>query len=317
MANLSAKHIRFFLKNSLQLKPEETLVIATDDMLSDLGTQFWEIARRTNKELLHIIFNHKSNQGNYLPESIISALTQCNAAVILTRKALAQSCFDRARQNGSRLIVMQNTTPRLVERSVMTNYQTISNLSRKLADLFSIGRKLQLTTPSGTQAVITIQRVKGISETGVAQHPGEFSFLPAGEACVMLNGNYLHGKLIIDRIVGNRKKLQQPVILNCNKGQITQIKGKTEAQLLRKELRKFGAKGRKVYEFGIGTNNKVMFGNSPQEDEKVLGNVHISIGQSHTTKTQGKLIEATKAILLKPTITIDSKVIIDKGKILV
>ncbi len=317
MTDQLKKFIRYLIKNSLNLSPNEKLLIVTDETLTDVGEIIWQVAKRITPELITIKFFHKSNNGNQLPLIIRKALVTCDAGIVLTQKYLEQSLFNEARQNGSRVIVVQSATTKMIERACNTNYTKIAMVSRKLADLMSIGKKLEITTPSGSEATVSLQKTKGIPKTGMAQNPGEFTFLPAGEACIILNGKYISGKIIIDRIAGKKKKLQYPITLNLNKGQITQIKGKSEAEILRKEIRKFGPNGRKIYELGIGTNDNILFGYSHQEDDKSYGNVHISFGENQKTKVHSKITEAIKGLLLKPTIHLDGKKIIEDGNILV
>jgi len=309
------KSTRAVLRNCFDLQPNESLLIVTDKSLTDEGETIWKTALRLSKNSLLLKFSNGS--CNKLPEAVQESLVQANACFVLTSKTLDEKAFDKARQNGSRILVLQNATRTLIERTFETNYKKINNLSRKIADLFSIGKLLHLQSPSGTEARLTISRVKGIAETGMVQQAGEFASLPAGEACVILNHKYISGVVIIDRIAGSKKKRVNPITLNIKDGEITQIKGGQEADVLRKAIRKFGPAGRQIYEFGVGTNPGVKLGNSAEEDEKALGTIHISFGQNKMTKVHAKTVQAIKGILLKPTLCVDGKLIIEKGNIVV
>jgi len=307
------KSTRAVLRNCLGLKLNESLLIVTDKSLADVGETIWKTALRISKDSLLLKFSN--GMDNQLPEAVQGALAQANACFVLTSKSLDEQTFDKARQNGSRILVLQNATRTLIERTFETNYKKIINISRKISDLFSIGKSLHLYSPSGTEARLTISRMKGIAETGVVQQAGEFASLPAGEACVILNHKYINGVVTIDRVAGTKKKLINPITLNIKEGEITQIKGGQEADELRKAIRKFGPAGRQIYEFGVGTNPGVKLGNSAQEDEKALGTIHVSFGQNKTTKVHAKMVQAIKGILLKPTLSVDGKLIVENGKI--
>jgi len=308
------KSTRAVLRNCFDLKPNECLLIVTDKSLADVGETIWKTAFRISKNSLLLKFSNGTD--NQLPEAVQGLLAQADACFVLTSKPLDEKTFNKARRNGSRILVLQNATGTLIERTFETNYKKINNISRKISDLFSIGKSLHLTSPSGTEARLTISRMKGIAETGVVQQAGEFASLPAGEACVILNHKHINGMLAIDRIAG-MKKLANPITLNVKEGEITQIKGGHEADELRKAIRKFGPAGRQIYEFGVGTNPGVKLGNSAQEDEKALGTIHVSFGQNKTTKVHGKMVQAIKGILLKPTLSVDGKLIVEKGRIVV
>jgi len=310
------KSIRTTLKTSLDLKPKEHFLVVTEASLQEYGEMIWTSSRRLTSSVLLIRYDARNSANHTLPASIYAALHTADAFVILSPHPLNEKHLTNSKKNGARFLALQNSNKGLLERTLMTNYKKISNRSRKIAELFSIGKNITLSSPAGTDASIAIPKVKGIADTGLIQKPREFSFLPAGEACLILEKN-INGHIVINRIVGHKKKLSNPITLNVNAGQITQIKGKKEAEELRKSIRKFGKNGRTLYEFGIGTNDNVSFGHSAQEDEKVCGTIHLSFGQDRVTKVQGKVNPAIKGIILKPTLEIDGRVIIDKGEITV
>lgn len=310
--NRSARSI---LRNCLNLKSGESFLIITEESLADIGELIWAYAKRTTPNTVLMKFTHKGVNGYNLSACIHSSLLQANTTLILTPTCLYKKSFNEALKKGCRILTIQNASKALIERIFETNYKKVSNLSRKLADLFSIGKKLHLTSPTGTDLQIPISRIKGLPETGLVHAAGEITNLPAGEACLNIINEGINGKIAIDRIAGVKKKLAHPIILNINKGHVTQIKGKKEAEELRKNIRKFGKSGRKIQEFGVGTNYKVKWGDSGIEDEKVLGSVHISLGQDQATKN--KMVLALKAILLDTTLIIDGKRILEDGNFLV
>ncbi len=315
MATLQ-KSVRTIVRRCLNLQPKEFLIIVAHDSVAEIAAAVLKAARRITKNIISINYLQRNAAGPELPESVIAALVHSDAAIVITPNHISEYIFDQARQNGSRVIVLQNASVAMMERMFETNLNKASNLSRKLADLFSIGKFIEINSASGTRLELSIARVMGIAETGMAKAAGELSSLPAGKATIALNDN-IEGKLCLDRIAGVRKKLNKPLLLNISKGHITQIKGKAEAEMLRKDIRKFGRAGRMVTEFGIGTNSLVKFGNSAQEDEKCLGSVYFCFGRDRITSGQGKVQPAIKGIVVDPTVIIDGRPIMENGKILV
>ncbi|MFQ5648829.1 MAG: hypothetical protein ACE5IY_02720 [bacterium] len=309
------KSVRTILRECLNLQRGEHFVIVSHENLSEIAAAIWNTARRITKNLISIHYANKNTNCHELSASITTSLKHADACVILTPTHLGEQLFDQARQNGSRVIVLQHASLAMIERTFETNLNLASNLSRKLADLFSIGKTIELTSPSGTEAKIAIARIMGIAETGFARSAGELSSLPAGKASMMLNRN-IEGRVTLDRIAGMKRKLHRPVLLNVTKGYITQIKGQREAEMLRKDIRKFGKNGRRICELGVGTNARVKFGNSAQEDEKCLGAIYLSLGQDQVTGVQGRIVHAIKGMVTNPTLTIDGRRIIEDGKIL-
>ncbi|MFQ5824988.1 MAG: hypothetical protein ACE5JB_13110 [bacterium] len=309
------KAARTILKECLNIKAQESVLIVTEESLREIGEALWNCAKKVSNYPLITRFSPKNLNLPELPAAVFSSLKNSDTVIFLTQKCVDEQMFEKARQNGTRFVVLQNTSKELIERSLEANYKLISNLSRRLADIFSIGKNLYLKTPSGTETQIAISRIKGNADTGLVHKAGELTYLPAGEACLYLPHNNIEGRIILDGIAGYKKFFAKPIVLFLKNGQITQIKGEKPAEQLRKDIRKFGKNGRRIHELGVGTNNKVALGNSAQEDEKALGTVHIVFGQKHITKVRGKIIPSIKGILLNPTLSVDGKLIVEDGNL--
>jgi leucyl aminopeptidase (aminopeptidase T) len=308
---------RTILINCLGLKNQESVLIVTEESLMQEGEALWKYAKKLSKKPLLTCFYPRNSNLQELPKALFSSFGNSDSVIFLTKQLVNEKIFDEARQIGSRIIVLQNASKELIERSLIANYNRISNLSRRLAEIFTIGKDLYLSSPSGTKAKISIFKRKGTAETGLVHQAGDFTYLPAGEACLNLSNNQIEGRINLDGIAGNKKLFSKPIVLFLKNNQISRIKGEKAAEQLRKELRKFGKNGRKIHEIGVGTNDKAVLGFSAQEDEKALGTLNIAFGQNHTTKAKGKLIQAIKGIILNPTVRIDGKLIIEDGNILV
>jgi len=192
-----------------------------------------------------------------------------------------------------------------------------SNATRKLADLFSIGTAIEITSAAGTNMKASLGKILGSAETGLARYAGEFSTLPAGKASVVLNGG-ITGQVVLERIAGMRKRLNPPVKLSIKNSQITQIKGQDSADLVRRELRRYGKAGRQIRELAVGANPDLMLGMSTQEDERALGVLQLRFGSNQTSAAKNRRApEPLKGLVLKPTIRIDGRIVVEEGRIIV
>lgn len=310
------KSVRSIIRNCLGISSTEALVIVAEESLSTLGEAAWKCAKRITKKTILTKYSSQNSKPD-LPKPILHSFTGADALLVLSPKTISQSKFDQARRNGTRIVLLDDTSSELLERLSHSSYLKVANVSRRVADLLSIGKNVRVQSPAGTDVAISIARIKGVPDTGLATRAGELGILPAGEACVFLNSSNCNGRIVLDRIAGHKKPFKYPVVLNLQKGYITQIKGKNDAELLRKVLRKYGKPGRNITELGVGTNDKYIFGHSAREDEKVLGNAHITIGQRRISRVQGKVTQAIKGIILKPSIAIDGRKIMEEGVIIV
>jgi leucyl aminopeptidase (aminopeptidase T) len=107
--------------------------------------------------------------------------------------------------------------------------------------------------------------------------------------------------------------LSKPVVLTIKAGSIKRLTGGKEAEKLRQWLRIFGRQSKTVAEVGIGTNPNAVVTGCTLEDEKALGTAHVAFGNSLSFDGKGTVDCHLDGIILKPTLTIDGKVIIEKG----
>ena len=91
--------------------------------------------------------------------------------------------------------------------------------------------------------------------------------------------------------------------------------GNREARIIRKQLAPFGKQGRNIAELGIGTNYKAKLSGKVLEDEKILGTVHVALGNNISMGGSCEVGSHLDGILLKPTLVIDEKIILSRGNI--
>jgi leucyl aminopeptidase (aminopeptidase T) len=77
---------------------------------------------------------------------------------------------------------------------------------------------------------------------------------------------------------------------------------------------KFGDKGKNIAEFGIGTNDKAKLSGMLLEDEKVLGTVHIALGDNKTMGGKVHVPLHLDGVITNPTILVDSTPIMRSGR---
>ncbi len=306
---------RKLLRQCLALQPANRVTIVAHESQAETANAIWQVAKKTAVNSVLVSYRARRARDFTMPPGVTNCLTCSDIAVVLTPVFLEECLFDPARQHGARVAILQYSTPRQFIRALANDLVAVSNKSQKLADILSIGKCMQLASPSGTNTRVDITKTRGIAHAALARNPGEITSLPAGEASILMDGN-IEGRVILDRLAGGKKKLAQPATLKLDAGEVAQIRGQGEIEILRKEIRKFGRPGRKIYELGIGTNDKVTFGKSAQEDEKVSGAVHLSFGQGPGGRGASDR-PRIKGIVTQPTVSIDGRVIVDQGEIVI
>ena len=97
----------------------------------------------------------------------------------------------------------------------------------------------------------------------------------------------------------------------------TELRGGSEAETLSNILQDKGKAAKNIAELGIGTNEKALPSGSVLEDEKVMGTVHVAIGDNTTFGGVVKAPLHIDGIIKTPTLAIDGQMIIKKGKNLI
>lgn len=203
----------------------------------------------------------------------------------------------------------------MLARAGNVDMKRMSLITNKISDILTIGKSVHITTPAGTNLRMSINGKKGIPDTGYVTNRGETCNIPAGEAFLAPVEGKTEGVMVINGSMGNTGIIKKPVKMHISKGYVTKILGTREARILRKQLAPFGKKGRNIAELGIGTNYKAILTGNVLEDEKILGTVHVALGNNISMGGTCDVGVHLDGILLKPTLTIDEKVILSRGKI--
>ena len=222
-----------------------------------------------------------------------------------------------ATRQGARIASMPTITEDIMRRAMSADYARIKERSQKLAELLSNGSEVQLTAPGGTALTFSIAGRKAYADTGDIRGKGSFSNLPAGEAYIAPVEGKTSGIAVIDGSMAGVGVVNTPVKMVIKDGCVTELSGGSEAETLSNLLQDKGKAARNIAELGIGTNEKALPSGSVLEDEKVLGTVHIAIGDNSTFGGVVKTPLHIDGIIKTPTLAIDGQMIIKNGKHLI
>jgi len=183
-----------------------------------------------------------------------------------------------------------------------------------VADIFEKARKVRVTTPSGTDLTMSVEERTPLRDTGLYHKPGEWGNLPAGEVCLAPVEGTTNGVLVIDSM---GSVVTQPLRVAVKDGWAKRFDG-PDAAKLEGLLKSADRNAYNIGELGIGTNSKARVTGKVLEDEKVLGTVHIALGDN--TSYQGGHTKSRihmDGILFHPTVKVDTRLLMQKGDLLV
>lgn len=178
----------------------------------------------------------------------------------------------------ARFASMPRLTPSVVRKCKDADYTVIAARSMAAADLLTEAISAKLTAPNGTDLTASLADRQGISDTGLINTAGVFGNIPGGEAYIAPVEESVSGILVFES--APNRPLATRMRLTVEQGRVTRVRGDKEYRsfLLRK-FKEHQNNGQ-VAELGVGTNDKATDPICIREAEKILGTVHIGLGDN-------------------------------------
>ncbi|MDT9722369.1 aminopeptidase [Paenibacillus sp. ClWae2A] len=297
----------------LGLRSGENLVVVADDMKRDLAESIYEAGKALGAESVLLIMEERSRSGEEPPAPIAEAMIRADVAVCVTKYSLTHTqARKQAAASGTRVATMPGMTEDMfVNGAITAEYSQVKALTEKVTALLTTGRHVRIEK-QGHSLSFSIEHRNGVPSTGMYLNPGESGNLPSGEAYIAPIEGKGEGSIVVDGSVAGIGALREPMLLTVKEGRLVSAEGPDGAQL----LTTLGeGDGRFLGEFGIGTNNKARITGVVLEDEKVYGTIHIAFGSNNTfggTIAAGVHIDA---VVQKPDVYIDDKLIMRQGEL--
>jgi len=306
--------IRSALKDCLRIRQKESVLVITDDPIHETGLEFYREAKYFSKHV-HLLMIPEIKTSHLEPhQNIAEMMSQADIVILITSRSLSHTRARRkACKNGTRIVSLPGITAESLTRTLNGNYKQLVSLSRKIADILTIGKTAHLTSKAGTDLYFSLARVRGHADTGMVHDPGCFSNLPAGEGCAGPTQGSANGILIVDGSFPGVGKINTHVRMTVKNGYVIRISGNSDAEKIRQLLRPFGRSGKCVAELGIGTNPHAKFTGFTLEDEKVKGSVHVALGNNISFDGKNDVPCHFDAVLQSPTLVIDGITIVKDG----
>ncbi len=218
---------------------------------------------------------------------------------------------------GARYASMPLFDPSMFKGPMDVEWDYIAKLSEDIAGILTEGEWVHVVSPSGTDIEFLIKGRKAIGDTGLFHDPGEFGNLPAGEAFIAPDEREAYGKLVVE--YAPDRKLDRPLTFRFKEGAVEFIEGFEDYRYTIEEIFKRMPAARYIAEFGVGTNPKAKRADNILEAEKILGTIHIAIGDNHTFGGTNRVSFHTDYVVFQPTVVIGGKgwekKLLEKGKL--
>lgn len=205
----------------------------------------------------------------------------------------------------------------MLEGPMNIDWRDLARITDDIARKVSKAERIEVITANGSRISFSAKGRKASADTGKLTRPGSFGNLPAGEVYLAPVEGTANGRLVIEW--APTRELKTEVTLIVKDGYVKDVLGDEEyAEQLRKKLSE-RKENRNIAEFGIGTNSRAKRPDNILESEKIMGTIHIALGDNSSFGGEVKTPFHQDFVFFKPTVTLIHKdksrtILMRKGK---
>ncbi len=301
------------LRDCLNLQEGEKVLVVTDPGALLVSQELFHAGLGLGGDPLLVEIPVRQRDGEEPPATVAEMMASADIVLAATTKSLTHT---HARRNackaGARVASLPGITAEIMSRAMRADYREISERSVALAKILTDSSHVRVRTPAGTDIEMSIEGRTCLSDTGLIHEKGEYSNLPAGEAYLAPIEGTSNGVIVVDGSMAGIGKLSEgeTITLSVKDGIVHDVQGGEKGEQLRALIESVGKNGGNIAELGIGTNDKAMVSGVVLEDEKVLGTVHIAVGNNLSMGGSVDVPLHLDGVLLEPTVEVDGKTLL-------
>ena len=307
------------IKTCMGVKKNESILVITDELKREIGYSIHKNALRLGYKSLYVEMKSGKINGEEPPKEVAELLKKFDVVFCPTAKSLTHTDARRkACATGTRLATFPGITKDVMIRGMNADYNKISKLSIKLKGILEKGSNVRITTKLGTDISFSIKGRTAIASKGLFHKKGEAGNLPTGETFLAPIEGTTNGVFIVDGSMAGLGLIKKTKLkIEVKKGYAIKITGGILANKLNKMLDAVGKNARNIAEFGIGTNDSAKLSGVLLEDEKVMGTIHIALGNNTSMGGKINVPIHLDGVVKEPTVYLDGKLLLENGKLLV
>jgi leucyl aminopeptidase (aminopeptidase T) len=313
------KAISIIITKNLEVKKSESLLIVYDLKKEHLAKRFKTVASQLVDAIQLMKIPVLKVNGEEPPLEVSAAMQEYGTVILLTSKSLSHTQARReATKKGVRIASMPNITEEILKRSIDINYDELKKMTSKVCYALDKAKEAHVTTELGTDIRFSLKDRKAHgTSAGIYNRNGLWGNLPEGEAFIAPVEGTAYGHFVVDGSIAGFGKARHPLVFFVEKGFVKKIMDGKRPPKIEALLDKTGKLSRNIAEFGIGLNKKAKVTGIVLEDEKAYGTCHLALGNNIGFGGKVDVPLHIDCVIKKPTITLDGKVIMRKGKLLI
>jgi leucyl aminopeptidase (aminopeptidase T) len=306
---------RTAVNTCLNVQKGEKVLVITDTIKEDIGEAVFWAAKETASEAMLLKMLPRGRHGEEPPAPVAQMMKMCDVVIAPTAFSISHTQARKEANNaGARIATMPMITEEMMSKGGMTaDFKLVKKLADRLVKEIGNAHEVHVTTPDGTDITFSVEARKWVGDTGLLHEKGAFGNLPGGELFVPPVEGTAEGVIVVTGALAGIGILKKPVKIIVKNGLGKQISGGPQANAFAKMLLEASGKleqpdnAYNIAEFGIGLNPKAKLIGNPLEDEKVIGTIHLALGDNSTFGGNTKAGVHVDGIILRPTVEVDGK----------
>lgn len=219
---------------------------------------------------------------------------------------------------GTRYVSMPLFEKSMLEGAMKVNWRELAKRTRQIAKMVNKAVWVEVKAPIGTHLSFSKKGRRVKADTGIFIKKGSSGNLPAGEVFLAPLEGTANGRLVLEW--APTRKLKSSITLKVKDGRVVKVLGDEEyARFLKAKLSE-RPENTNIAEFGIGTNDRASRPDNILESEKILGTIHIALGDNSSFGGRVSTPFHQDYIFFKPTVVLIHKdgkreALIKKGRL--
>jgi len=297
----------------LNVEANNSILVIIDDTTRNIGYAFFKQAKLIGCKTFIIEMEQGNINGEEPHKVVAEAMKNVDIVIAPTSKSLSHTNARRdASDMGVRIATMPGITEDIMLRTLSGDFIEIHNRTIELATKLKNVKEIRVITPLGTDLLMNFEGREFSASSGILSG-NKFGNLPGAEVCTGPVEGTTNGIVYVDgAMIG---MIDKPIKLTVTDGYVTSIEGGDQAKELDDILSSIGKDAYNIAELGIGTNHMAILSGNVLEDEKVLGTVHVAVGNNISFGGTINVPIHLDGIIKNPTLIADGITIMENGKL--
>lgn len=240
-----------------------------------------------------------------LEKYLAAASDPIDVLLVLSGSSISHTNFRRllTRTKVSRAATMPGVEPEMFAGVMTADWKLVEQRSQAAADALSKATSAEVHSAAGRVLRFSLEGRDGIADTGIVDQAGQFGNLPGGEGFIAPIEGTAEGELSVGPPDDPARWW-----FRFREGKLMEVSGDPPFGASLDEVLAAHAAARNLAELGVGTNEKAKPCDSILESEKILGTVHLAMGDNAGFGGEVSVPFHQDFIVYQPTLVLKSSV---------